>query len=354
MEQHKRKILFFISPSCGGAERMTVTIAKLLDRDKFDVHFAVVGRSVGEVMSLIPEGYPVHFVHIRNIYDFTTFRMKRLMKNLHPDVVFCSLVYLNPRVINAAASIGGIKIIARCNCAVYRITGITKKLTAKSFPKADLVIAQTEQMQKELVTTFGMSDSKVVAMHNMIDGETIAQKLKDADNPYPTDGKKHFVWVGRYVDVKGADVLVKAFAEARKIDNNIDLYMVGKCNESEPYYQSVKALIDEYQLSDSIHLVGFQQNPYIWMKYVDCFVLSSRSEASPNALFESLYLGVPSVATRCTPNIDDIIAEGINGYTVPVEDHENLGKKMLEALSIENACLIYKTSSPDDFRRLFE
>lgn len=353
MQEHKKKVFFFLSPFCGGAERMTITISKLLDMEKYDVRYVVVGTHLGEVVELLPKGSNAELIHIRNIYDFTTCKIYRYLKKEKPHYVFCSLVYLNARIITAATRFSEIKIIVRCNCAVSRLTGITKYLSMMAYPKADIVIAQTEQMKKELEVLLHLSSDKVIAMHNMIDKELILKKTKDAISPYPQDENKHFLWVGRFVKIKGADVVVKAFVEAKKIQNNISLFMAGKFDESDEYFKSVKQIAIENGVLDSVHFVGFQSNPYQWMKYADCFLLSSRSEASPNALFEALYLGVPSVATYCTPNLDEIISNDVNGYKVENEDYLDFGQKMIDALQVKEASLIYNTSTPEEFRNLF-
>lgn len=348
-----RRALFFLSSGCGGAERMTITIAKFLDRSLYDVHFVVVGREIGEIKSFIPDGYPLHLIKIRNIFDFTTLRIYLLLKELKPQYVFCSLHYLNPRVIQAAQWIRECKAIVRLNCAVNRLVGINKMLTQLTYPQADTIICQTETMQQELITACHLSRDKVIALHNLIDKDTIESKLKDAVNPYKTEIRKVFVWVGRYDPVKGAINLVEAFYKASKKIDDICLYLVGKIDENNDYFQTVKQFVACNGLEDKVIFAGFQNNPYQWMKYANCFVLSSMSEGSPNALFESLYLGVPSVTTRCTPNIDDIIIDGINGYKVQVGDTDALAECMIAALQMKAVKSIYNHSKSDDFIRLF-
>ena len=65
--QSKRKVLFFLPPTVGGAERMTVTIAKMLPQDEFEVKFVVVGRSLGDIVKFIPDNYPIRLLQIRRI-----------------------------------------------------------------------------------------------------------------------------------------------------------------------------------------------------------------------------------------------------------------------------------------------
>ena len=343
-----------MSPFCGGAERMTITIAKLLDRSEYDVRFFVIGRQIGEIKDFIPNGYPLSLIKIRNIIDFTTLRLYRVLRKIYPQYVFCSLHYLNPQVIQAANWIGRCKIIIRFNCAVENVQGILRYVTIKTYSKADVIIAQTEKMRDDIIEVFHLSNNKVLTLHNLIDQETIVKKIRNATSPYENENRKKFVWVGRFDKIKGADIAVEAFTEAYRKDNNICLYMVGKVDDGNEYYQYVKRLVGEREMNGNIYFVGFQNNPYCWMKFANCFILSSRSEGSPNALFESLYLGIPAVATRCTPNIDDIIKEGENGYIVDVGDIQEMSIKMLKALKLEEVKIVYNHSTSNDFKNLFK
>lgn len=333
---------------------MTITIAKLLDRREYDVRFVVIGQSVGEIKEFIPNDYPLSLVKIRNILDFTTVRVFRFLKKVQPHYVFCSLHYLNPRVIWAAKSIKDCKVIVRFNCAVERVKGLSKWLTEKTYPKADIIVAQTEKMQSDIEAYFHLDKGNVITLHNLIDKESITAKLNNADNPYEREKRKVFVWVGRYDRVKGADLLIDAFEVACKKRNDICLYLVGKVEDGNEYYRLVNKKVEEKGLTGNVVFAGFQDNPYKWMKNSDCFVLSSRSEGSPNALFEALYLGVPSVATRCTPNIDDIIEDGINGYKVEVGDSSAMADCMIKALHLSSVRTIYSHSSEENFRELFK
>ena len=65
---NKRKILFFLPSSVGGAERMTITIAKMLPRNLFNVKFVIVHKSMGDIINFIPKEYGIIHIPIHNIY----------------------------------------------------------------------------------------------------------------------------------------------------------------------------------------------------------------------------------------------------------------------------------------------
>lgn len=333
---------------------MTITIAKLLDRREYDVRFVVIGKEIGDIGNFIPQGYPLSLIKVRNGYDFTAIRIYRYLRGVVPQYVFCSLIFLFPHVIIAARWLGGCKIIIRWNCAVERVSGITKSLIGFTLHKANVVIAQTEMMQGDIEKSFPRTKGLVITLHNLIDKDTIRLRLENADNPYEGVSDKVIVWIGRFNPVKCVEVLIDAFVTACNENRHISLYLVGKIDDKNNYYKTIKRTVEESEFRDKIHFVGFQDNPYKWMKYADCLVLSSRSEASPNALFEGLYLGKPVVSTRCTPNIDDIIQDGVNGYKVNVGDATTMAGCLLKAIDMKEVKMIHKHSSPEGFIQLFK
>jgi glycosyltransferase involved in cell wall biosynthesis len=349
----KRKVIFFTSPEVGGAERMTITIAKMLDVEEFDILFVIVGRQEGNIVKFIPSQFRVELLKIRNIWDFTMLRLYKLMLREKPDVVFCSLIYLSVRVILVAKLIGKIKIIVRSNIGLYNLRKMNYNLCKITYPMADVVIAQQEEMRDEILNNFKMCADRVVTLHNPIDTATIITKAGEP-SPYRNDKKPRYVWVGRISYEKGQDILIKAFQGVLSQQPNAELFFIGKYLDGDTYYQSLLTLLDELQLTEKVHFVGFDSNPYRWIKYCDCFVQPSRLEGLPNALIEAMYLGVPVVATRCIPVVDRIVDNGYNGYIVNSEDVLGMSKAMLEAPGLKDFAMTYKSASKEDFTELFK
>ena len=77
MSQDKKKVLFFLPGTVGGAERITVTIAKMLPQDEFEVKFVVVGRGLGDIVKFIPSDYPIIHLSIKSIWLGGTYYSQR-------------------------------------------------------------------------------------------------------------------------------------------------------------------------------------------------------------------------------------------------------------------------------------
>lgn len=352
MEGLKKKVIFFTSPEVGGAERMTITIAKMLDESQYDIKFYVIGCEKGNIVNFIPAQFPVGLVRIRNIWDFTTLKLVRLMRREKPQIVFGSLIYLNIRIIRAASWLGGIKVIIRNNIGMDVTGRLNTTLLKKTYPKADVVIAQQEEMREELIKTLHLNPGKVVTLHNPIDIQTLTEKA-NAPSPYEEfDGTK-YVWVGRVHYKKGQDVLLKAFVEVKKKQHDAKLFFVGKYIEGDPYYEKLKMLARMLDVENDVRFVGYDSNPYRWVKHCDCFVQPSRVEGLPNALIEAMYLGKPVVATRCIPVVGRIVKEGYNGFVVNPEDYDGLSEAMLKAIYLKDFSMTYKSATKYDFSELF-
>lgn len=263
-----KRILFTLGTVKTGAERVVQTIARQLDKDKYETCFCTVS----------PED------------DFTS-----ILWEYHPDVVFCSQIHLAKKVADAVCGYEDIELVFRCNYMLQDVSDDIVAQAASAYPKSKMVIVQTKAMRDQLLGTFDLDPEKVIVYHNPVDVEHITA-LAGSVSPYPTDGCTHFVWVGRFDPIKDLDTLLKAFAIVHQQNAKATLYLVGNCPNPEDYQQ------------DGVHLVGYQENPYPWMKFADCFVLSSKSEACPNVLLEAKALGTRIVTTRCCPDIDGLVS----------------------------------------------
>ena len=228
-----KKILFFEVNEFTGATRVTRALAKEAQK-QYEVATALVGNQVEEGIE------------------------SAIIKET-PDILFSSFIRINPDVIRVGKA-EELAVIIRNDYKLADVSRCVKRKVIETYPLANEIIVQTEEMRQELLQFIDVDSSIVRVMDNPLDKEDILEKA-NAQNPFPNNGNYHFLWVGRKDPIKDIPTLEKAFELVHK----------------------------RYPQTD-LSLISDDPNPYRWMKNADCIVISSKSEASPNVLREALFL----------------------------------------------------------------
>lgn len=353
----KKKVLFFTQANVGGAERMTVNIAKMLPRDEYDVVFCLIslwnhksGKST--IRDFIPDSMQISEIQIENRFDYLR-KLYKKMRETKPDYVFCSTMPNNRRILMLSPLIRKCKFIVRNDNYLFTLPRYKKLAISLSYRLADRIVAQTEEMGEEFAAV-GIDRKKICVLHNPVETEIIRQKATEY-NPYEDyRDTVNYAAVGRFAHQKGYDLLVRAFADVLKSNENSELWIVG---DDRSDGGQIRNDIENYGCSmgflDKIHFVGYTPNPYPYIANADCFVLSSRYEGLPNVLVESLTLGTPAAAFGCIPIIGRIINEGVNGFVAKPEDPESLAKAMADASQLGKIKSGYHPARKEQFIELF-
>ena len=129
---------------------------------------------------------------------------------------------------------------------------------------------------------------------------------------------------------KDLTTLIEAYAVlTHKMSYVPHLVVLGEGKDRE----TLQSLIDQRGLTEHIHLLGFTQNPYPWMKHAQLMVHSSKFEGLPTVLIEALMLGKQIIASDCPTGPREILADGKAGILVPVGDVQALADAMHAVLT---------------------
>ena len=267
-----KKILYFEISEFTGATRVTRTLAKAA-KHKYEVAFAKVGKNVRE-------------------------NIESAIEKENPDILFSSFIQINPEVILTGKQ-HSLYVIIRNDYKLEDVEEIVRLRAVETYPLADEIISQTEEMRQSLIATIEIDPDKVRVMENPLDEEDILEKSKEP-NPFQDNGCFHFLWVGRKDPIKDLPTLQKAFEVVNQENPKTDLT-----------------------------LISDDPNPYKWMKHADCLVISSKSEASPNVLREALFLGTPVISTDCSPTVRELLRKD---RIVPVGDFEKMAEAMMSIM----------------------
>lgn len=349
----KKTVYFFSVAKTGGAEMVTRTFYKFLDKKRFNSKFIIAGKH--EEIDQEPFQKTV-FLEIKD-YKYSFFKLNSILRKNNIDYIFCSVYGISIPLLLLSFFHRKIKVIVRHSFMpdYYKKFSFLSYILMLSYSNAYKIIAQTEEMKLSMIDYYRLKPADIVVMHNPIDWEKIKKGIKE-ENPYKDENSlNHFVTVGNIRYVKGFDSLIKAFKVVVDEIPASRLHIIGRINVKDDYYNELLRLIRINGLDEKIEFVGFVSNPYPYIYYADCFVLSSRTEGLPNALLEAYHLKKKIVATKCIPIIEKIINDGANGFSVEVDDYKEMGRAMIGALAIETKYKDnYQPSTAKTFNALFQ
>lgn len=127
-------------------------------------------------------------------------------------------------------------------------------------------------------------------------------------------------------NIKQFDKLIEAYANSVLPTNNIHLVLLGEGQRMS----ILKALAKQKNIEDKVHFLGFQNNPYKYLKKAKFFVLSSLNEGLPNVISEALACGTPVVSFDCLSGPSEMILDKQNGLLV---ENQNV-QKLTEAMNL--------------------
>ncbi len=317
----------FILPDLetGGAERIVTTIANHLSRDRFEPKILLL-RKQGGYLNFLKKDVEV--------IDINTERIRHSLKPIlgeiyrrKPDIVFSGFGEVNAYLSLFIKLFPRIKFVAReTNVVSQHVTRKEIRFFYNFYNNYEKIIAQSDDMMKDLIDNFNIKPQKIVKINNPVDFEFIDEKLALSTRPQCFKyNYKNVVAIGNLSSRKGFDNLLKVFARLK--NENIFLHILGDGKDREMLLQ-MKSFLD----LKKVIFHGRQENPYQYLKYADLFILSSRYEGFPNVLLEAGACGTYSLANNCPGGINEIIQHEVNGEIYNIENHEGFAQKIVSIL----------------------
>jgi sugar transferase (PEP-CTERM/EpsH1 system associated) len=259
-------------------------------------------------------------------------RMRRALAALRPDVVhthqLATLLYGG-----MAARTLGVPVVlhtehGREPYATRRKTRLLGRLAGHF---ADRFYCLTGDMASA-VRAAGVAEGRVCLIQNGIDISKFADAVCDPaalrhslsiPPEAPVIGT-----VGRLSEIKRQDVLICAFARVRDTFPDAHLVIVG----DGPLLQDLRALADGIGIGEVVHFVGYQPHSAPYLRAMDVFALTSRSEGMPQAVLEACVMGLPVVASR-VGGLPEVINDGVTGILCEPEDDQGIAIALCDLLA---------------------
>ncbi len=200
-----------------------------------------------------------------------------------------------------------------------------KRIFIALMKKADMITVNSSYT-KNLVESYGLD----------IPVEIVPFSNPHADSvmyPYKEKSKKIILFVGRLIEAKGLDDLVRAYRIVREKFREVELRIVG----DGPMGERIEKMAKEFELP--VTLTGFKSGKALEEEYKNAsvFVLPSKpdkigqTETLGVVTIEALSYGVPVVASNIG-GIPDVIKDGKTGLLFEPGNYKELAEKILTLL----------------------
>ncbi len=194
------------------------------------------------------------------------------------------------------------------------------------------VFVTLARFMEEKLLALGLPRKNVRRIHLGID---LAEHVYD---PKPAPASPRFVFIGRFVDKKGADVLIDAMAHlTHDLQTPAKLDLIG----GGPNELSLREQVARLQISSAVNFVGMVPFAQIFDYLGDCSAVVQPSvtapdgdaEGAPMVLMTAQASGVPCITTRHSGNPETIPPVG-QRFVVPERDSIALAEAMKAMIEI--------------------
>lgn len=189
------------------------------------------------------------------------------------------------------------------------------------------IITVSNSIKNNISLDYKIDKKNISVIYPTIDFDRI-DKLKLTKFYINKNNKKIILSVGRLSKQKNHDLLIKSFAEVRKIiDCKLIIIGEGKLKKN------LIKLTKDLKIANYVNFVGKTDNPYPYFYNSDLFVLSSLWEGFGLVLIEALYCEKKIVATNCPGSPKELLLGLKTAYLSKNNDQTDLSIKIIEMLN---------------------
>lgn len=211
--------------------------------------------------------------------------------------------------------------------SVFDDSALLRRSLSRALVRADAVTSCSAFAARDL-DRFGASTSQVKVVPNGVQLDEPVGEMPAALASAPA----YVLGVGRLVEVKGFDALIRAFAllVRRGADRGVDLVIGG----SGPDLSRLRQLAESLGVEDRVLFLGPLERPQVGavMAGARALIVPSRVEAFGITVLEGWRAGIPVIATR-NGGPADLITDGVDGLLVDPQSEESIAAALEHVLA---------------------
>lgn len=340
-----RKVLFLInSLAGGGAERVLINLANELSKRSYKITVRTLA-DVGENKKFLSKNVKYEYIYkkkFRGLNYLYLLPHKYIYQKVAYGDFDVIIVYLHgvlTRIVSYAPSEQ--KTIAYLHANMEK-SPFMKRLGSKEkirdcFKNYNRIVAVSEEVKDSFIRASGIHEN-VCVKYNTFSVQEIQNKSKeDVDNQKFVQGDITLCSVGKLERVKGYLRLLKVIKRITDEGIKVCFNLIGEGSERK----ELEKYISDNNLQNNVSLVGFDINPYKYIKASDLFVCSSYSEGFSSVVAESLILRVPVLTTDCAGMKELLGSSGEYGLIVD-NDEEGLYEGLIQLVRDQQLLEYYR------------
>lgn len=299
----KKRILFYLWSFSlgGGAEKILATIVNHLDPDEYEIDILEM-EHYDKPMPKLREGINVLKPYKSKTYVSIVESLIWRIRFWFPGIVRryvtkddydieISFTIMNPPLQFSKRK--GVKKIVWIHGSIENMPDnpMYLKYHRKHLGTADSIVAISEKTRESIEKVFPEYQEKITTIYNGYNFDDI--RIPANEDPGIKIEKNSICSIGRIERLKGTDRTLEILKKMNGKGYRYHLYYIGT-GEQEC---ELKNRVKEYELQEYVHFLGYQTNPYKFLKHMDLLVSMSLQEGFSGACVEALSLGIPFVST---------------------------------------------------------
>lgn len=292
-----------------------------------------------------------------NFDFFSIYRNIKLLKKIKCDVFHCYNDHTSP-IIAAMCARVPVRVWSKLSMSSYYEKGISPTGLKKLMPSTRItclfssrILAISDAARKEICEQVGFENKiSIVNVPVQLELFSLSHQASEIRCEFNIQQSDYLITaVGHFIEVKGWDIAIPAFAKVCESIPNAKLLLVGK-KTSESYYQKICAQIKLFYLNDKVIFAGNRSDIPDILKASDLFILPSRSEGTPAALIEAMASGLPCIATNAG-GMPEVIINGDNGFLFEKENVDELADKIKRVALEPDLKMQFVTNAQKDLHK---
>lgn len=248
--------------------------------------------------------------------DFSSLYYKRIANTLSKSQYDCVVAFQEGNATKLVSYFKNNRKIAWVRSEYSRYISANKiKPEVEIYNRFDFIINVSKTAKNNFLSVMPKLKDKTLAIYNLLNKDRV-YRLAEEECSIPGENTFTLISIGRVDPVKHFSEIPDMAHSIKEIGCFFKWLIIGGKTENTPEeYDLIQKKIREYGLGNTVFLMGYQSNPYSFLKNSQLLVCLSESETFNHTFAEARLLGVP-VLTVNYESAPEFINKGEGGIIV--------------------------------------